>query len=108
MNLIGSQSQSVTRACEIPASGTGPGDDSGWVNSHRQPVVHTRRGRGATAVPGVWVFAGVGDGDEAAAFAVGAHPAAQREWPFFIIGAGLPNLPAVPAAARSHAEEQSL
>ncbi len=37
-----------------------------------------------------------------------AHRAAQREWPFFIIGAGLPNLPAVLADARSYAERQFL
>ncbi len=32
------------------------------------------------------------------------HQAGQREWPFFIIGAGLPNLPAVLSEARSYAE----
>ncbi len=34
------------------------------------------------------------------------HRASQREWPFFIIGAGLPNLPAVLADSRSYAERQ--
>lgn len=34
------------------------------------------------------------------------HRASQREWPFFIIGAGLPNLPAVLAESRSYAERQ--
>ncbi|MCP9276947.1 ATP-binding protein [Mycolicibacterium arenosum] len=34
------------------------------------------------------------------------HRAGQREWPFFIIGAGLPNLPAVLADTRSYAERQ--
>ena len=37
-----------------------------------------------------------------------AHRAGQREWPFFIIGAGLPNLPAVLADSRSYAERQFL
>lgn len=37
-----------------------------------------------------------------------AHRAAQREWPFFIVGAGLPNLPGVLADARSYAERQFL
>lgn len=32
------------------------------------------------------------------------HQAGQREWPFYIIGAGLPNLPAVLSEARSYAE----
>lgn len=32
------------------------------------------------------------------------HLANQREWPFYIAGAGLPNLPFVLAAARSYAE----
>ncbi|GAB3551595.1 ATP-binding protein [Arthrobacter tumbae] len=32
------------------------------------------------------------------------HMAGQREWPFYIVGAGLPNLPSVLAEARSYAE----
>jgi hypothetical protein len=32
------------------------------------------------------------------------HRAGQRQWPFFLIGAGLPNLPATLSAARSYAE----
>ncbi|MBS9376536.1 hypothetical protein [Rhodococcus sp. B50] len=36
------------------------------------------------------------------------HRASQREWPFFLIGAGLPNLPAVLAENRSYAERQFL
>jgi DNA polymerase III delta prime subunit len=36
------------------------------------------------------------------------HRASQREWPFFIIGAGLPNLPSVLADTRSYAERQFL
>lgn len=32
------------------------------------------------------------------------HQASQREWPFYIIGAGLPNLPSALAEARSYAE----
>ncbi|MFF0817148.1 AAA family ATPase [Rhodococcus sp. NPDC003318] len=34
------------------------------------------------------------------------HRAAQREWPFFVIGAGLPSLPSVLADTRSYAERQ--
>lgn len=34
------------------------------------------------------------------------HRAAQRGWPFFVVGAGLPNLPQVLADARSYAERQ--
>lgn len=34
------------------------------------------------------------------------HRASQRQWPFFVIGAGLPNLPAVLADTRSYAERQ--
>ncbi len=34
------------------------------------------------------------------------HRASQREWPFFVIGAGLPSLPAVLADSRSYAERQ--
>ena len=34
------------------------------------------------------------------------HRASQREWPFFVIGAGLPSLPAVIAESRSYAERQ--
>lgn len=34
------------------------------------------------------------------------HRAAQREWPFFLNGAGLPNLPQALADARSYAERQ--
>ncbi|WP_182263199.1 ATP-binding protein [Rhodococcus sp. UFZ-B548] len=36
------------------------------------------------------------------------HRASQREWPFFLIGAGLPNLPATLAENRSYAERQFL
>jgi hypothetical protein len=36
------------------------------------------------------------------------HRASQREWPFFLIGAGLPNLPAILAENRSYAERQFL
>ncbi|WP_051477178.1 hypothetical protein [Arthrobacter sp. Br18] len=32
------------------------------------------------------------------------HQAGQREWPFYIVGAGLPNLPSILAGARSYAE----
>lgn len=32
------------------------------------------------------------------------HLAGQRDWPFYIVGAGLPNLPSVLAEARSYAE----
>lgn len=32
------------------------------------------------------------------------HRASQRDWPFYIIGAGLPNLPPTLAASRSYAE----
>lgn len=32
------------------------------------------------------------------------HQASQREWPFYIVGAGLPNLPSILAEARSYAE----
>lgn len=34
------------------------------------------------------------------------HIASQRQWPFFLIGAGLPNLPARLAECRSYAERQ--
>lgn len=34
------------------------------------------------------------------------HRASQREWPFFVIGAGLPNLSAVLADTRSYTERQ--
>ena len=48
------------------------------------------------------------DSDLLSALLAVAHRAGQREWPFFIIGAGLPNLPAVLAEARSYAERQFL
>jgi hypothetical protein len=32
------------------------------------------------------------------------HQASQREWPFYVVGAGLPNLPAVLSGARTYAE----
>lgn len=48
------------------------------------------------------------DRDLLSALLAVAHRAGQREWPFFIIGAGLPNLPAVLAESRSYAERQFL
>ncbi|KUI36267.1 ATP-binding protein [Mycobacterium sp. GA-2829] len=48
------------------------------------------------------------DPDLLSALLAVAHRAGQREWPFFIIGAGLPNLPAVLAESRSYAERQFL
>ncbi|MDV8071385.1 ATP-binding protein [Rhodococcus sp. IEGM 1366] len=36
------------------------------------------------------------------------HKANQRQWPFYVVGAGLPNLPAVLADCRSYAERQFL
>ena len=44
------------------------------------------------------------DGDELAATAQACHEVAQRGLPFFVIGAGLPNLPGVLADARSYTE----
>lgn len=44
------------------------------------------------------------DAELLAALIAVQHQAGQREWPFFIIGAGLPNLPAVLSEARSYAE----
>lgn len=38
------------------------------------------------------------------ALLVTAHQAGQRSWPFFLLGAGLPNLPATLATARSYSE----
>lgn len=38
------------------------------------------------------------------ALLVTQHQAGQRGWPFYIIGAGLPNLPTILAATRSYAE----
>ncbi len=38
------------------------------------------------------------------ALLVTAHQAGQRSWPFFLLGAGLPNLPATMATARSYSE----
>jgi type II secretory pathway predicted ATPase ExeA len=46
------------------------------------------------------------DRDLLSALLAAQHRSSQREWPFFIIGAGLPNLPAVLAEARSYAERQ--
>jgi hypothetical protein len=46
------------------------------------------------------------DRDLLSALLAAQHRASQREWPFFIIGAGLPNLPAVLADSRSYAERQ--
>lgn len=46
------------------------------------------------------------DPDLLSALLAAQHRAGQREWPFFIIGAGLPNLPAVLADSRSYAERQ--
>ncbi|WP_072713668.1 ATP-binding protein [Rhodococcus rhodnii] len=48
------------------------------------------------------------DGDLLAALLAVQHRASQREWPFFVIGAGLPNLPATLADCRSYAERQFL
>jgi len=42
--------------------------------------------------------------DELAAICQACHEAGQRNKPFFVIGAGLPNLPGVLAEARSYAE----
>ena len=39
-----------------------------------------------------------------AALIAAQHTAGQREWPFYIVGAGLPNLPRVLTEARSYAE----
>jgi hypothetical protein len=39
-----------------------------------------------------------------AALLAAQHRAGQRQWPFFLVGAGLPNLPATLGAARSYAE----
>lgn len=44
------------------------------------------------------------DADLAAALIVTQHRASQESWPFYVIGAGLPNLPAFLADARSYAE----
>ena len=44
------------------------------------------------------------DGDELAATAQACHEVSQRGLPFFVIGAGLPNLPGVLADARSYTE----
>ncbi|WP_457142333.1 ATP-binding protein [Mycobacterium sp. URHB0021] len=46
------------------------------------------------------------DGDLLSALLAAQHRSSQREWPFFLIGAGLPNLPAVLAESRSYAERQ--
>lgn len=46
------------------------------------------------------------DPDLLSALLAAQHRAGQREWPFFIIDAGLPNLPAVLADSRSYAERQ--
>lgn len=44
------------------------------------------------------------DDDLLRALLVTQHQAGQRDWPFFLIGAGLPHLPGVLAEARSYAE----
>lgn len=44
------------------------------------------------------------DADELAAICVACHEAGQRSRPFYVVGAGLPNLPGVLAEARSYAE----
>ncbi|RRQ26215.1 ATP-binding protein [Rhodococcus sp. Eu-32] len=46
------------------------------------------------------------DGDLLGALLAVQHRASQREWPFFLIGAGLPSLPSVLADTRSYAERQ--
>ncbi len=46
------------------------------------------------------------DADLLGALLAVQHRASQREWPFFLIGAGLPNLPSVLADNRSYAERQ--
>lgn len=46
------------------------------------------------------------DSDLLGALLAVQHRAAQREWPFFVIGAGLPDLPSVLADTRSYAERQ--
>lgn len=48
------------------------------------------------------------DADLLSALLAVQHRASQREWPFFLIGAGLPNLPATLADNRSYAERQFL
>lgn len=48
------------------------------------------------------------DADLLSALLAVQHRAGQREWPFFLIGAGLPNLPAILAENRSYAERQFL
>ncbi len=44
------------------------------------------------------------DKDLLLALIAAQHAAGQREWPFYIIGAGLPNLPSKLSEARSYAE----
>ena len=44
------------------------------------------------------------DGDLLRALLVTQHQAGQRGWPFYVFGAGLPNLPAVLSDSRSYAE----
>lgn len=44
------------------------------------------------------------DKDLLRALLVTQHQAGQREWPFYIVGAGLPHLPTVLATVRSYAE----
>lgn len=48
------------------------------------------------------------DGDLLSALLAVQHRASQREWPFFLIGAGLPNLPSTLSDNRSYAERQFL
>ena len=44
------------------------------------------------------------DAETMAALIAAQHQASQREWPFYVIGAGLPNLPRMLAESRSYAE----
>ncbi|MGB3676316.1 MAG: ATP-binding protein [Candidatus Nanopelagicales bacterium] len=48
------------------------------------------------------------DADLIGALLAVQHRASQRNWPFFVIGAGLPNLPSVLSDNRSYAERQFL
>jgi hypothetical protein len=44
------------------------------------------------------------DADLTSGLIVAQHRASQEDWPFYLIGAGLPNLPSVLAESRSYAE----
>lgn len=44
------------------------------------------------------------DDDLLSALIAAQHAAGQRDWPFYVIGAGLPNLPSILSASRSYAE----